>query len=241
MSEISHLDDVHSWTTSTFRGLRGLIVKPHNQNFPPRPEEPLELYEFEACPFCRKVREVMTELDLSFVTRTCARGAESKREVVEEKGGKRQFPYLIDPNNSVEMYESEDIITYLAEVYGPGRIPLGPTFSPINTGLAAVASAVRPRGRKVREGFETREQPDELLVLYNIEASPYCRKVRERLNELNLDYRVENVGKLSSRRPELEERGGEVMVPYLIDANEGVEMYESDEIVAYLEDTYGSA
>ena len=23
----------------------------------PRPEKPLELYEFEACPFCRKVRE----------------------------------------------------------------------------------------------------------------------------------------------------------------------------------------
>ena len=26
----------------------------------PRPEKPLELYEFEACPFCRKVREALT-------------------------------------------------------------------------------------------------------------------------------------------------------------------------------------
>ncbi|KAJ6975478.1 hypothetical protein NC653_031353 [Populus alba x Populus x berolinensis] len=29
------------------------------------PPKPLQLYEFEACPFCRRVREAMTELDLS--------------------------------------------------------------------------------------------------------------------------------------------------------------------------------
>ena len=29
-----------------------------------RPEQLLELYEFEACPFCRKVREALTYLDL---------------------------------------------------------------------------------------------------------------------------------------------------------------------------------
>mgnify|MGYP001827768238 CR=1 FL=1 len=30
----------------------------------PRPELPLELYEFEACPYGRKVREALTMLDL---------------------------------------------------------------------------------------------------------------------------------------------------------------------------------
>ena len=29
-----------------------------------RPEQLLELYEFEACPFCRKVREALSFLDL---------------------------------------------------------------------------------------------------------------------------------------------------------------------------------
>ena len=29
-----------------------------------RPARLLELYEFEGCPFCRKVRDALTELDL---------------------------------------------------------------------------------------------------------------------------------------------------------------------------------
>ncbi len=236
---MSFADNAHAVFASVVRGPRGLFVKPHCQKNPPRPQKPLELYEFEACPYCRKVREEMTELDLSFVTRTCAQGAEQKRQFVEQQGGKRQFPFLVDPNTGQKLYESEDIIDYLADQYGAGRVPLGPTFAPVNTVFAMVSSAVRPKGRKVRAGFENRDQPDELPVLYNFEFSPYCRKVREVFNELNLDYRVENVGKMSSRRPELEQRGGKVQVPYLIDPNTGEEMYESDDIVEYLEDVYG--
>ena len=33
----------------------------------PRPAKPLELYEFEACPFCRKVREALSVLDLEAI------------------------------------------------------------------------------------------------------------------------------------------------------------------------------
>ena len=137
--QISHLNDAHSWAATSLRGLRGLIVKRHNRKTPPRPQEPIELFEFEACPYCRKVRDEMTELDLSYVSRTCAKGAQTKRREVNEMGGKVQFPYLVDPNNDVEMYESEDIITYLAEVYGSGRMPLGRTVAPLNTGSAMLA------------------------------------------------------------------------------------------------------
>lgn len=35
------------------------------------PELPLELYEFEACPFCRKVREAITMLDLNCYVYPC--------------------------------------------------------------------------------------------------------------------------------------------------------------------------
>ena len=102
------------------------------------------------------------------------------------------------------------------------------------------ASIARPKGSKCRPGCESREQPAELLELYNFEASPYCRKVREALCELNLDYKVHNVAKLSSRRPELVARGGKMLVPYLIDPNTDTEMYESDDIVAYLNRTYAA-
>ncbi len=44
---------------------------------------------------------------------------------------------------------------------------------------------------------------------------------------------------LTVQHPELVERGGQMMVPYLIDPNTGTEMYESEEIIAYLNHTYG--
>jgi glutathione S-transferase len=97
---------------------------------------------------------------------------------------------------------------------------------------------VRRRGGRTKRARA--DQPAELIELFNFEASPYCRKVREALNELDLDYRVRNVAKNSARRPELVARGGRMMVPYLIDANTGTEMYESDDIIRYLHAQYGA-
>ncbi len=39
--------------------------------FGARPEKPLELYEFEACPYCRKVRDALTSLDLEALIHPC--------------------------------------------------------------------------------------------------------------------------------------------------------------------------
>lgn len=36
-----------------------------------RPLKPLELYEYEACPFCRKVREALTMLDVDAIVYPC--------------------------------------------------------------------------------------------------------------------------------------------------------------------------
>jgi len=38
---------------------------------------------------------------------------------------------------------------------------------------------------------------------------------------------------------ELIARGGKSLVPYLVDTNKNVEMYESDDIVAHLQTNYG--
>ncbi|CAO2042409.1 unnamed protein product [Urochloa humidicola] len=48
----------------------------------------LQLYEFEACPFCRRVREAMTELDLSAEVYPCPKGSLRHREMVKKIGGK---------------------------------------------------------------------------------------------------------------------------------------------------------
>ncbi len=232
------LDDVHSFAASAWRGARGLRVRSHCRDHPPRPDERLVVYDFEACPFCRKVREALTELDLAYIARTAPPGDEVTRAELAERTGDTQFPYLVDPNTDTEMFESEAIIDYLFDEYGPGRWSVGRALSPINTATAGLASLTRRGGSRVRAGYENREQPDRRPILYNFEISPYCRKVRETLCELNLNYEVRNVAKQSARRPELVERGGQMMVPYLVDPNTDTEMYESNDIVDYLESTY---
>jgi len=227
------LDVATSFAASASRLGGGLRVEAPGA----RPEQPVQLYEFEGCPYCRKVREVLTALDLEADVRPCPKGGTRFRPEVRERGGKEQFPWLVDPNTGAAMYESEAIIDYRHDRYGRGRPRALRWLSPLNTVSAAVASAARPRGREVRRPRP--DQPDALIELYNFEASPYCRKVREALAALDLDYLVRNVAKKSARRPELVARGGKMQVPYLVDPNTGAAMYESDEIVAYLRATYG--
>lgn len=76
----------------------------------------LELYQFEGCPFCAKVRSVMTELELDYIIRNVPKGS-PKREFLQQLGGQQQVPFLVDQDRGVKMYESEDIINYLREHY----------------------------------------------------------------------------------------------------------------------------
>ncbi|CAI5475414.1 unnamed protein product [Closterium sp. Yama58-4] len=80
--------------------------------------KPIELYEFEGCPFCRKVREMVSVLDLDVLFYPCPVNGPTYRPKAIEMGGKRQFPYMVDPNTGVSMYESDEIIKYLANTYG---------------------------------------------------------------------------------------------------------------------------
>ena len=88
-----------------------------------RPARPLELYEFEACPFCRKVREALSILDLEAIVYPCPKGGPTWRPRIREQGGRELFPYLVDPNTGRAMYESSDIVAYLFSEYGDGRVP----------------------------------------------------------------------------------------------------------------------
>jgi glutathione S-transferase len=204
----------------------------------PDPPKLLELYDFEACPYCRKVREVLSELDLDYVCHPVAHGSPRGAELVA-RGGKRQVPYLVDPNTGAEMYESDDIIGYLNATYGAGaragwRLPVP---SLLDNAHSALASAFRlgHGTRSVRREGRPDLKP---LTLWNMEGSPYCRKVREALSELDLEYVVRNVPKHSPKRAALVDRGGKMQVPYLVDPNTGRAMYESDDIVAYLRAEY---
>ena len=104
-----------------------------------------------------------------------------------------------------------------------------------------------------------RNLPRRPLELFSFESSPYSRRVRELLCELELPYVLRNAGKArwqdlgppslratlfpdlpieGRNRKALLERAGRVQLPYLIDPNTGVEMFESAEIRKYLLATY---
>ena len=230
---IGRIVDVASSVTATVARLgAGLTVGPLG----PRPAKPLELYEFEACPFCRKVREALTMLDLEVMVYPCPKDGKRFRPKVKKEGGKNQYPYFVDPNTSTAMYESDDIVGYLYRTYGSGPAPLLLKLGPLTDVSSFLASAVRPTGGR---SVAASRAPKEPLELWSFEASPFCRLAREALTELEIPYLLHNVGKGSPRRESFIARSGKMMVPYLADPNTGREMFESTDIVAYLHSTYG--
>ena len=80
-----------------------------------QPDEMLELYQFEGCPFCSKVRSKLTELGIDFIARQVDKEDRSR---VEEVSGQTNVPVLKDPNTDTIMPESDEIVDYLEEHYG---------------------------------------------------------------------------------------------------------------------------
>lgn len=78
----------------------------------------LELYQFEDCPYCKKVREKLTEIELDYICRNVPK--ESDRTLLKKLGGQEQVPFLVDSSGGevTMMYESDDIVEYLEENYG---------------------------------------------------------------------------------------------------------------------------
>jgi len=231
------LDVASSLAASVARLAPGLGVGLGIGRLGPRPAQTLVLYEFESCPFCRKVREALTDLDLEALVRPCPKGGTRFRPEVVSRGGKAQFPYLVDPNAGCELYESDAIVRHLYARYGEGEVPLGLRLGPLTVASGSLASALRfGRGTRARPS----KAPAKPLELYSFEASPFSRLAREALCELELPYLLHNVGKGSPSRDAFVERSGRMMVPYLVDPNSGTAMFESADIVRHLDETYGS-
>lgn len=71
----------------------------------------LDLYIHETCPYCKKVMEFLKENDIKFNKHDVSEP--ENYEALQELGGKSQVPFMIDEENGVKMYESDDIIEYL--------------------------------------------------------------------------------------------------------------------------------
>lgn len=79
-----------------------------------------------------------------------------------------------------------------------------------------------------------------MIELYSLTGCPYCAKVERKLDELDLEYERNGVSPFRSRRTAVKEVSDQSGVPVLVDPDHDVAgMAESDDIVAYLERTYG--
>ena len=76
-----------------------------------------------------------------------------------------------------------------------------------------------------------------MLTLYVKTGCPYCSVVLAKLHDAEIPFEDKNIAD-EAVATELVERGGKRQVPYLVDSSREVEMYESADIVSYLDEQY---
>jgi glutathione S-transferase len=250
-----------SMATSLFRIDRGLIVKGNRR----RPGKTLELYEAEYCPYCRHVREALTELDLDAMIYPIPKGGKRYVPRLKKLGGEGKVPFLHDPNTGTKLADSEAIVKYLYEEYAlegedvPKRRILTSTLASL-TRAGSLTSLTAGKNGMLAKPSKAASKP---LELYSFEASPYSRLAREVLCELEIKYLLHNCGKTpgghsdyyppemrhenmhnympgTENRRKFLERTGKIMMPYIVDPNTGVDMYQTKDIQEYLRETYGA-
>jgi glutathione S-transferase len=91
----------------------------------------LELYQLEECPFCRKVRRKLGDLDIDFVARFIPKDR-SLRLKIEELSGQRGVPVLVDPDAGEVIPDSDRIVDYLEKKLWFSGFRLR-FFSPLST------------------------------------------------------------------------------------------------------------
>lgn len=78
-----------------------------------------------------------------------------------------------------------------------------------------------------------------MLTLYTKTGCPYCHRVLDVAKELGIVFEEKNIAN-DAVAAELIKRGGKRQVPYLVDSEKGIEMYESGDIDVYLREHYAN-
>ena len=197
------IKSTQAFASLALRGGRGVM----GTSKPMQPEKSIILYEHEACPYSRRVREAMTQLNLDYESRPSPHKGHVYRDELEQLAGKAQVPFLIDENfvqgeEGHQILDSQAIIDHLFAHYSKkGVTPkkFQRQGKKDNASLANKAASAVSMMRGVKAVHpkmnEARGKPEHLLHLYGFEASPFCRLVRERLSELELGYINHNVAR----------------------------------------------
>lgn len=204
-----------------------------------RPAETIVLYDNEALPRCKRVREMMNLLDITYECIPCF-GADVEG-----------LPCIDDPNidgTDERVSGDNDIIEHLLKSYGPpsteyDRKALWPVeFEAFALATSQLTALLRGNDPTCGMQQQSNARPDngnmKPLELWAYECSPFVRPVKEKLTSLGLPHRLVSCARGSRNRDRLVEKTGRFQVPFLVDENTGIEMFEGPEIVAYLEAVY---
>jgi glutaredoxin len=77
-----------------------------------------------------------------------------------------------------------------------------------------------------------------MLNLYIKTFCPYCKRVLEANETMKAPLNILDISQNPELREELIKNGGKVQVPYLEDTDRGISMYESLDIIDYLQSNY---
>eukprot|EP00571_Detonula_confervacea_P014530 CAMPEP_0172308430 /NCGR_PEP_ID=MMETSP1058-20130122/9023_1 /TAXON_ID=83371 /ORGANISM="Detonula confervacea, Strain CCMP 353" /LENGTH=330 /DNA_ID=CAMNT_0013020841 /DNA_START=55 /DNA_END=1044 /DNA_ORIENTATION=- len=204
-----------------------------------RPEETIVLYGIESSPRCKRVREMMNLLDITYECRPCF-GENNNDQAVAAA-----VPYIDDPNIDRTISGDDKIIEHLLEQYGPptssyDRKALWPiTFQEFSLATSQLTAMLRGNPGATQQ---PNSRPDNAnmkpLELWAYECSPFVQPVKEKLASLGLPHRIVSCSRGSKNRDRMVEKTGRFQVPYLVDSNTGIDMFEGAEIVEYLEAVY---
>ncbi len=74
-----------------------------------------------------------------------------------------------------------------------------------------------------------------MLKLYTFQSCPYCEKVRRVFMSDKVSYEEVTAERGTPGAEEVERLGGKLQVPFLVDTEAGISMYESDDIINYVQ------
>lgn len=79
-----------------------------------------------------------------------------------------------------------------------------------------------------------------MLNLFYKPTCPYCARVLQANETIKAPLTLLNVLAATGAMAALMEKGGKTQVPFLEDTDRGVVMYESNDIITYLSEHYGT-
>lgn len=79
-----------------------------------------------------------------------------------------------------------------------------------------------------------------MLSLYYKESCPFCQRVMQMAENLGVEFDLKDIESDDAIAAELIEKGGQRQVPYLVDTEKDVAMYESNDIIEYIRDNYAN-